>query len=168
MEFAGFTLRNNLIVAPMAGVTDRPFRQLCKKMGAGLAVSEMVTSNSLLYGSAKTKRRANHDGEVAPISVQIAGTSPQMMADAARHELIARELQADVFFARPYHSWERGTSENTNGLIRQYLPKKSSMVGVSQWECNAIAKRLNRRPRKILNLSTPEQAHYGLPRLLHF
>ena len=87
MEFAGFTLRNNLIVAPMAGVTDRPFRQLCKKMGAGLAVSEMVTSNSLLYGSAKTKRRANHDGEVAPISVQIAGTSPQMMADAARHNV---------------------------------------------------------------------------------
>ena len=66
------------------------------------------------------------------------------------------------------YPWERGTSENANGLIRQYLPKKSSMVGVSQWECNAIAKRLNRRPRKILNLSTPEQAHYGLPRLLHF
>ncbi len=87
MEFAGFTLRNNLIVAPMAGVTDRPFRQLCKKMGAGLAVSEMVTSNSLLYGSAKTRRRANHDGEVAPISVQIAGTSPQMMAEAARHNV---------------------------------------------------------------------------------
>lgn len=76
MQFAGFTLRNNLFVAPMAGVTDRPFRQLCKKMGAGLAVSEMVTSNSLLYGSAKTQRRANHDGEVDPISVQIAGADP--------------------------------------------------------------------------------------------
>ena len=87
MEFAGFTLRNNLFVAPMAGVTDRPFRQLCKKMGAGLAVSEMVTSNSLLYGSAKTQRRANHQGEVAPIAVQIAGSQPQMMADAARHNV---------------------------------------------------------------------------------
>jgi len=87
MEFVGFSLRNNLFVAPMAGVTDRPFRQLCKKMGAGLAVSEMVTSNSLLYGSAKTQRRANHDGEVAPISVQIAGAAPQMMADAARHNV---------------------------------------------------------------------------------
>ena len=85
MDFVGFTLRNNLFVAPMAGVTDRPFRQLCKKMGAGLAVSEMVTSNSLLYGSAKTQRRANHEGEVAPISVQIAGSIPSMMADAARH-----------------------------------------------------------------------------------
>ena len=85
MQFAGFTLRNNLFVAPMAGVTDRPFRQLCKKLGAGLAVSEMVTSNSLLYGSAKTQRRANHDGEVDPISVQIAGADPAMMAEAARY-----------------------------------------------------------------------------------
>jgi len=87
MEFVGFSLRNNLFVAPMAGVTDRPFRQLCKKMGAGLAVSEMVTSNSLLYGSAKTQRRANHEGEVAPISVQIAGSIPSMMAEAARHNV---------------------------------------------------------------------------------
>ncbi len=87
MEFVGFSLRNNLFVAPMAGVTDRPFRQLCKKMGAGLAVSEMVTSNSLLYGSAKTQRRANHDGEVEPISVQIAGSIPSMMAEAAQHNV---------------------------------------------------------------------------------
>ncbi len=87
MEFAGFTLRNNLFVAPMAGVTDRPFRQLCKKMGAGLAVSEMVTSNSLLYGSAKTLRRANHAGEVEPVAVQIAGADPRMMAEAARHNV---------------------------------------------------------------------------------
>ena len=87
MDFAGFRLRNNLFVAPMAGVTDRPFRQLCKRMGAGLAVSEMVTSNSLLYGSEKTKRRANHEGEVAPVSVQIAGADPKMMADAARYNV---------------------------------------------------------------------------------
>jgi tRNA-dihydrouridine synthase B len=87
MEFLGFSLRNQLFVAPMAGVTDRPFRQLCKRMGAGLAVSEMVTSNSLLYGSVKTRRRANHEGEVAPISVQIAGASPAMMADAARYNV---------------------------------------------------------------------------------
>lgn len=71
----------------MAGVTDRPFRMLCKKMGAGLAVSEMVTSNSLLYGSEKTKRRANHEGEVSPISVQIAGAEPAMMAEAAQHNV---------------------------------------------------------------------------------
>ena len=85
MRIGAYTLKNNLIVAPMAGVTDRPFRQLCKRMGAGLAVSEMVTSNSLLYGSAKTQRRANHDGEVEPISVQIAGSDPALMAEAARY-----------------------------------------------------------------------------------
>jgi tRNA-dihydrouridine synthase B len=84
MRIGSRTLRNNLFVAPMAGVTDRPFRQLCKSFGAGLAVSEMVASNSLLWGSEKTRRRANHDGEVEPISVQIAGADPAMMADAAR------------------------------------------------------------------------------------
>ena len=71
----------------MAGVTDRPFRQLCKSMGAGMAVSEMVASNSLLWGSEKTRRRANHDGEVDPISVQIAGADPQMLAAAAKYNV---------------------------------------------------------------------------------
>jgi tRNA-dihydrouridine synthase B len=71
----------------MAGVTDRPFRQLCKKFGAGLAVSEMVASNSLLWGSEKTRRRADHQGEVEPISVQIAGADPAMMAEAARYNV---------------------------------------------------------------------------------
>lgn len=87
MQIGPHQLKNNLVVAPMAGVTDRPFRQLCKKMGAGLAVSEMVTSNSLLYGSAKTRRRANHEGEVDPISVQIAGADPKMMAEAAKYNV---------------------------------------------------------------------------------
>jgi tRNA-dihydrouridine synthase B len=71
----------------MAGVTDRPFRQLCKQFGAGLAVSEMVASNSLLWGSEKTRRRANHDGEVKPVVVQIAGADPKMMAEAARYNV---------------------------------------------------------------------------------
>ena len=87
MQIGPYKLKNNLVVAPMAGVTDRPFRQLCKKMGAGMAVSEMVTSNSLLYGSTKTLRRANHEGEVNPISVQIAGADPKMMAEAARYNV---------------------------------------------------------------------------------
>jgi tRNA-dihydrouridine synthase B len=87
MQIGSHALRNNLFVAPMAGVTDRPFRQLCKKLGAGLAVSEMVASNSLLWGSEKTRRRANHEGEVEPISVQIAGADPGMMADAARYNV---------------------------------------------------------------------------------
>jgi tRNA-dihydrouridine synthase B len=80
-------LRNNLIVAPMAGVTDRPFRSLCKRMGAGMAVSEMVASNSLLWGSEKTIRRGNHEGEVEPKVIQIAGADPEMMAEAARYNV---------------------------------------------------------------------------------
>ncbi len=87
MQIGPYAIRNNLVLAPMAGVTDRPFRQLCKQLGAGLAVSEMVSSNSLLWGSAKTLRRANHDGEVEPKSVQIAGADPAMMAEAARHNV---------------------------------------------------------------------------------
>src|SRR6267143_1785248 len=99
MRIGPRTLRNNLFVAPMAGVTDRPFRQLCKKFGAGLAVSEMVASNSLLWGSEKTRRRANHEGEVEPISVQIAGADPAMMAESARlkdEPLVAHILKAVV------------------------------------------------------------------------
>lgn len=71
----------------MAGVTDRPFRQLCKRLGAGYAVSEMVTSRRDLWSTLKTSRRANHDGEPGPIAVQIAGTDAQMMADAARYNI---------------------------------------------------------------------------------
>lgn len=87
MQLADIILRNNLFVAPMAGVTDRPFRQLCKKLGAGLAVSEMVSSNTLLYATAKTRRRTDHSGETGPISVQIAGAVPALMAEAARHNV---------------------------------------------------------------------------------
>jgi len=87
MQIGNHSLKNKLVVAPMAGVTDRPFRQLCKKMGAGMAVSEMVSSNSLLWGSKKTQRRANHEGEVSPISVQIAGADPEMLATAAQHNV---------------------------------------------------------------------------------
>src|SRR5688572_19289343 len=87
MRVGPYLLKNNLIVAPMAGVTDRPFRQLCKSMGAGMAVSEMVASNSLLWGSEKTRRRANHEGEVDPIAVQIAGADPAMLAEAARYNV---------------------------------------------------------------------------------
>lgn len=77
-------LPNRLMVAPMAGVTDRPFRSLCRHLGAGYAVSEMVASNTALYASEKSKRRMDHRGESAPIAVQIAGAEPAMMAEAAR------------------------------------------------------------------------------------
>ena len=87
MKIGPYKLKNNLFVAPMAGVTDRPFRQLCKKLGAGMAVSEMVSSNSLLWGSKKTLRRADHSGENEPRSVQIVGADPKMMAQAAQYNV---------------------------------------------------------------------------------
>jgi tRNA-dihydrouridine synthase B len=87
MQIGQFAMANPLFVAPMAGVTDRPFRQLCKKLGAGYAVSEMVTSRRDLWNTLKTSRRANHEGEPGPIAVQIAGTEAQMMADAAVYNI---------------------------------------------------------------------------------
>ena len=87
MFIGPFALANSLFVAPMAGVTDRPFRQLCKRLGAGYAVSEMVTSRRDLWDTLKTSRRANHEGEPGPIAVQIAGTDAAMMADAARYNV---------------------------------------------------------------------------------
>ena len=87
MRIGPYTLPNNLAVAPMAGVTDRPFRQLCKRLGAGYAVSEMVASNPQLRGTDKSRRRIDHAGEVAPIAVQIAGADPLQMADAARYNV---------------------------------------------------------------------------------
>ncbi len=87
MQIGSIPVANRLFVAPMAGVTDRPFRQLCKALGAGYAVSEMVTSRRDLWASLKTSRRLNHEGEVEPIAAQIAGTEPSMMADAAAYNI---------------------------------------------------------------------------------
>ena len=87
MNIGPYALANNVFAAPMAGVTDRPFRQLCKKLGAGYAVSEMVTSRRDLWDTLKTSRRANHEGEAEPIAVQIAGTDAPMMAEAAAYNI---------------------------------------------------------------------------------
>ena len=87
MKIGPHDLANNLFAAPMAGVTDRPFRQLCRKLGAGYAVSEMVTSRRDLWNSLKTSRRADHTGEPGPIAVQIAGTDAPMMAEAAAYNI---------------------------------------------------------------------------------
>ena len=87
MRIGSFELANSVFVAPMAGVTDRPFRMLCKQLGAGYAVSEMVTSRPDLFKSLKTSRRLDHMGESGPIAVQIAGTDATMMADAARYNI---------------------------------------------------------------------------------
>ncbi|HLU15687.1 MAG TPA: tRNA dihydrouridine synthase DusB [Burkholderiaceae bacterium] len=83
MRIGSWTLPNRVFVAPMAGVTDRPYRRLCKKLGAGYAVSEMAASNPQLWDSVKTSRRLDHDGEIDPVAVQLAGSDPDMMAEAA-------------------------------------------------------------------------------------
>ena len=82
-----YQFTNQLVLAPMAGVTDRPFRQLCRLLGAGMTVSEMITSRPDLRDSRKTQLRMDHKGEPGPIIVQIAGGIPQMMADAARYNV---------------------------------------------------------------------------------
>ena len=87
MRIGHITLANRLFAAPMAGVTDRPFRQLCKRLGAGYAVSEMVTSRKDLWATLKTSRRADHEGETDPIAVQIAGTDAAMMGEAAAYNI---------------------------------------------------------------------------------
>jgi tRNA-dihydrouridine synthase B len=87
LRIGPYSLPNRLFLAPMAGVTDRPFRQLCRRLGAGMAVSEMITANKALWASKKSLLRANHDGEPEPRSVQIAGADPLMMAEAARHNV---------------------------------------------------------------------------------
>jgi tRNA-dihydrouridine synthase B len=87
MRIGPHELPNTLAVAPMAGVTDRPFRQLCKRLGAGYAVSEMVAANPRLWATDKSRRRTDHAGEVAPIAVQIAGADPALVADAARYNV---------------------------------------------------------------------------------
>ncbi|MCX7185443.1 MAG: tRNA dihydrouridine synthase DusB [Nitrosospira sp.] len=122
MRIGPHILKNNLIVAPMAGVTDRPFRQLCKSMGAGMAVSEMVSSNSLLWGSEKTRRRADHAGEVDPISVQIAGADPAMMAEAARYNVAQGAQIIDINMGCP-------AKKICNVMAGSALLQNESLVG---------------------------------------
>ena len=87
MQIGPHILRNNVFVAPMAGVTDRPYRQLCKELGAGYAVSEMAASNPRVWASEKSSRRIDHAGEMEPKAVQIAGADPQELADCAKYNV---------------------------------------------------------------------------------
>ena len=101
MYIGPYQLSNNLIVAPMAGVTDRPFRTLCKYFGAGHAVSEMMTSDQTLRMSKKSQYRATFDGELAPISAQIAGSEPQELAEAARYQVANGAQIVDINMGCP-------------------------------------------------------------------
>ena len=85
MRIGPHSIEPRVVLAPMAGVTDKPFRLLCKRMGAGLAVSEMTISDPRFWATSKSLRRMDHAGEPDPVSVQIAGTEPRQLAEAARH-----------------------------------------------------------------------------------
>jgi tRNA-dihydrouridine synthase B len=101
MHIGAFALANNLFAAPMAGVTDRPFRQLCRKLGAGYAVSEMIASDPRLWDTQKSRRRRDHAGEPAPIAVQIAGADPALMAEAARFNVAQGAAIIDINMGCP-------------------------------------------------------------------
>ncbi|MFP6849684.1 MAG: tRNA dihydrouridine synthase DusB [Pseudomonas sp.] len=101
LRIGPYTLPNSLILAPMAGVTDQPFRQLCKRMGAGLVVSEMVTSDMRLWHTRKSSLRMVHSGDPEPRSVQIAGGDPQMLADAARKNVESGAQIIDINMGCP-------------------------------------------------------------------
>jgi tRNA-dihydrouridine synthase B len=101
MKIGYYTLQNNLMVAPMAGITDRPFRTLCKYFGAGHAVSEMMTADQTLYAQKKSLYRANFEGELAPISAQIAGAEPAQLAEAARYQVANGAQIVDINMGCP-------------------------------------------------------------------
>jgi tRNA-dihydrouridine synthase B len=101
VKIGPYVLPSNVILAPMAGVTDRPFRLLCRRFGAGLAASEMLTADVRLWNTKKSQRRMDHTGEPSPRVVQIAGFDPQMMADAARRNVDAGAEIIDINMGCP-------------------------------------------------------------------
>ncbi len=125
MRIGPYTLPNALFVAPMAGVTDRPFRQLCRAFGAGYAVSEMVTSRRDLWHTLKTSRRADHVGEPGPIAVQIAGTDAPMMAEAARYNIERGAQIIDINMGCPAkkvcNQWAGSAQKQDEALALQII-----------------------------------------------
>ena len=134
MNIGPHSLRNNVFVAPMAGVTDRPFRQLCKQLGAGYAVSEMAASDPRLWQSEKTSRRTNHDGEMEPKAVQIAGADPAMLADCARHNVDRGAQIIDINMGCPVkkvcNSWCGSALLQNEKLVGQILDAVVNAVDV--------------------------------------
>lgn len=123
-------------------------------------------SGYLLIGKLPDKSTESLNARVKLLLDRYAGDFKTITADNGtefhQYKKIEEHSDATFYFANPHHSWERGTNENTNGLIRQYLPKSKSMFGITQQECNAIANKLNNRPRKRLDFKTPKEIFYGL------
>ncbi|NGZ87929.1 tRNA dihydrouridine synthase DusB [Duganella aceris] len=134
MQIGPHLLRNNVFVAPMAGVTDRPFRQLCKELGAGYAVSEMAASNPRLWATEKSSRRTDHTGEMEPKAVQIAGADPRDLADCARFNVERGAQIIDINMGCPVkkvcNAWCGSALLQDEALVRQILDAVVGAVDV--------------------------------------
>ncbi|MBV8635478.1 MAG: tRNA dihydrouridine synthase DusB [Burkholderiaceae bacterium] len=134
MQIGPHILANNVFVAPMAGVTDRLFRQLCKQLGAGYAVSEMAASNPRLWATEKSSRRTNHDGEMEPKAVQIAGADPAMLAECAKFNVERGAQIIDINMGCPVkkvcNSWCGSALLQDEKLVGKILDAVVSAVDV--------------------------------------
>jgi tRNA-dihydrouridine synthase B len=134
MRIGPYTIQPRVILAPMAGVTDKPFRQLCKRLGAGLAVSEMTISDPRLWGTRKSLHRMDHEGEPAPVSVQIAGTEPERMAEAARYNVDHGAQIVDINMGCPAkkvcNAWAGSALMRDEALVGRILTAMVNAVDV--------------------------------------
>ncbi len=134
MQIGPYAIQPRAILAPMAGVTDKPFRQLCKRLGAGLAVSEMTISDPRLWHTRKSQHRMDHEGEPAPVSVQIAGTDPQILADAARYNVDHGAQIIDINMGCPAkkvcNAWAGSALMRDEALVARILEAVVSAVDV--------------------------------------
>ena len=134
MQIGPYTIAPNVVLAPMAGVTDKPFRQLCKQLGAGLAASEMTISDPRFWNTRKSIHRMDHAGEPAPISVQIAGTVPQQLAEAARYNVDNGAQIIDINMGCPAkkvcNAWAGSALMRDEQLVQQILEAVVGAVDV--------------------------------------
>jgi tRNA-dihydrouridine synthase B len=134
VQIGPYALRNNVFVAPMAGVTDRPFRQLCKQLGAGYAVSEMAASNPRLWASEKSSRRTDHAGEMEPKAVQIAGAVPEELADCAKFNVDRGAQIIDINMGCPVkkvcNNWCGSALLQHEDLVQRILESVARAVDV--------------------------------------
>ena len=147
MQIGPHRIDTPVILAPMAGVTDKPFRQLCKRLGAGLAVSEMTISDARFWKTDKSRRRMDHDGEPAPISVQIAGTEPRQLAEAARYNVDHGAQIIDINMGCPAkkvcNAWAGSALMRDESLVARILEAVVGAVDVpvtlkirTGWDCD--------------------------------
>ncbi len=134
MQIGPHTIAPNVVLAPMAGVTDKPFRQLCKQLGAGLAASEMTISDPRFWTTRKSIQRMDHAGEPAPISVQIAGTEPAQLAEAARYNVANGAQIIDINMGCPAkkvcNAWAGSALMRDEALVARILEAVVGAVDV--------------------------------------